>query len=260
MTKKRRSRKEAVPPATDVRPDLREALEKYFPDGIIEWPSEEEHEEGQVADLYDRLCGSLAGLPGVGLFHEQPADSRVAAWHADNDDDGDAAAFPGSDMSYSYRRYFLGLADAQCEMPVEYQEEDEDGELAEVEGTDTLGCVVALCEFAPLAIVRFDSIWSAESGSSTLPDIGDHIFDERGVPVDLEAHFAELFGDDAMVVARRLREAIIALLQSRGVTIIPDDEARKTVPWLTVGEEVLVPSGGQGAPLAVQDAFFFMLP
>jgi hypothetical protein len=256
MAQRKKLSKKTAHQSSDIRPDLQEIIENVFPDGIVEWQLEAE--EGELEERYDRIGTKLATLRGAGLFSDHPADSRTFA--CDDDDDSEAYDFPSDDVSYSYRRYFLGVADPRCQRVVEDQDEDEEGDLVEVERTDTLGCIVALCEFAPLAIVRFASIWHSDNGDSNIPDIGDRVFDLNGVPLDMEAHFSELFGNEALKLVCRLRQTIVDILTTHRVTVIPDEEAKKAVPWLKTGEDVIFTGAAWGWPITVQDAFFFMLP
>lgn len=52
-----------------------------------------------------------------------------------------------------------------------------------------------------------------------------------------------------------LRSKISAILEKRGITVLPAEEWRKPVPWLRGGEETLAGLGGK--PIRVLDAFFF---
>jgi hypothetical protein len=259
MAKRRKRAKKTQPRTADIRPDLLKFIETAFPDGIVEWPLE--WEDDDLEELYETVAAKLRTLPQVGFFHERRPASSMSAWDEDDDDeDPFADSRSTGDMSYSYRCYFLGLADPKARITEQDEEEDEDGNLVEVERTDALGCVVGLCEFAPLAVVRVQSMSYGDEWGCTILEISDHNFELDGGPAAAEAHLSNAFGSDAIALARQLREKIIGVLEPLGVTVIPDDEARKTVPWLEAGDEAILESDSMGRPITVLDAFFFMMP
>jgi hypothetical protein len=255
MAKSKRTKK-TKHQATDIRPDLQRVIETVFPDDIVELPYE--REEGELDELYETVRPKLLTLLGTGLFYELPADDKAPTW--DDDDDASWDSYPIGDVSYSYRRYFLGLADPKYQITEPDEEMDENEHVVEVERTETLGCIVALCEFAPVAIVKLDSMGDSGEWGHTVPDICDHVFEPNGEPADPEAFFSEWFGTEAVAQAREMREAIVGELESLRITVIPGNEAKKAVPWLKAGEEVICESVSMGKPITVRDAFFFMVP
>lgn len=100
-----------------------------------------------------------------------------------------------------------------------------------------------------------------KTGSHSLPDITDHIFAPDGDPVDVETYLQEeALGNDAFASLAQLPKRIADLLQSHRIIVIPDPEVRKTLPWLTPGEDAMLESATMGKPIIVRDAFFFILP
>jgi hypothetical protein len=75
--------------------------------------------------------------------------------------------------------------------------------------------------------------------------------------VDLETHFRETHGPEAVRALSALRDKIAQSLTEAGLLVIPEEEARKPVPWLQAGEDVWVGEAFTGQPITVKDAFFF---
>jgi hypothetical protein len=84
------------------------------------------------------------------------------------------------------------------------------------------------------------------------------IQDWDGDPIHPEKHFRELLGDQALAILQELHAKIGTILQKHRVEVLPEEEWRKSVPWLTGGEGAFVGTGGQ--PIRVLDAFFFEGP
>ena len=65
-----------------------------------------------------------------------------------------------------------------------------------------------------------------------------------------------MHGEGPFQVLEKLRERIAAILEKQGITVLPEAEWRKQVPWLRGGEDALVGKKVR-QPIRVLDAFFF---
>ena len=63
------------------------------------------------------------------------------------------------------------------------------------------------------------------------------------------------FEDEGLALLRKLRAEIVSVLINFEISVIPEEDLDKPVPWLRAGDEVFVGHGGE--PITVQQAFFF---
>jgi hypothetical protein len=254
--KKRRPESES----STIRPDLQQIIKTVFPDDLVEFPADCEGDE--LDELHDTVRQKLAALTGVRVV-ESAAPSDDSRWDTYDDDDDDGF-FPeshsGEEFTYSYRRYFVAFKDPEYRISGHIEEQDVDGQWVKVDTTERLGCLVALCLFAPVALVNLESMEESEDWADALPDVSRCMFEEDGTPVDMEAYLCEVFGSEAVERVRKLREAIIGDLESAGITVIPDQEANQAVPWLEAGEDLMQINFDMEDPITVKEAFFFLTP
>jgi hypothetical protein len=76
----------------------------------------------------------------------------------------------------------------------------------------------------------------------------------------MDEHFRELFDDEGVQALHKLRDKIIEILEAHHLTVLPEEELRKPVPWLRAGEEAFVDPKILGGGITVQDAFFHRGP
>ena len=119
---------------------------------------------------------------------------------------------------------------------------------------------MAVCLLAPVAAVTVGTLEMFDDGSHTCPDIEPYIFKDTGGPADMDDHVREMFDDAGVRAVHRLRGQIAEILQSHHVTVLPEEELRKPVPWLRPGEEAFVGQESLGRGITVQDAFFHRGP
>lgn len=242
---------------------LEELLRSTFPDGVVEWNVDPD-EGTYLAEVYPKLTSRLRKIPDVRILFEDPGASRLpgdewaskgaAAWDHEEDD------FPESDkLEKSYHHFFLGLRDESCRYVIEDTEENEDGEAVSVERIGTIGCLVAISELAPVAVIQFDSIEQSEEWGDLLPDVGEHVFSLDGKPIPMETYFLETHGHEGVKQLRRLRDRIARVLDSLEITIIPPEACNEPVAWLKADDEAFV-RAGPGEPITILDAFFFLMP
>jgi hypothetical protein len=238
-----------------ISKDILDLLHQTFPDGVVEMTVPPD--ESYLADLYPKLRAKLRKVRGADLVYEREPDPEPE-W-ADGDDPFEDLPLD-SGLSASYHLFFLGLAGKEFTYVTETEAEEEDGRLRKVDGQGRVGCALAVCALAPLAVVRFTTVEYFEDGSSTLPDIWDDVFSLDGQPVDPKTHIQETFGSGAVRALMRLRDRLAKVLDSLGITLLSEAEALQLVPWLKAGEDAFVGSGLSKEPITVQEAFFFQRP
>ena len=264
MAKKRA----AAPPKkkdADLRKDVQEALERLWPDGVVEMLIDSE--ESYFWKVYPKLTKALARIKGARLVHEREPDGEPVWW-----DGSDPEEDPPDDFGYShsYHLFFLSpegeafTYDTEIEEFVEPEfEEEELGEdgfedeltVETVPGRARAGWSVAVSLLAPFAVIALDEMATFEDGSTREPGIEPHDFTEEGDSTETEEHFRKSRGEQAFEVLLKLRGRIGAILEKHGITVLPEVEWRKPAPWLRGGEEAIV--GMMGEPVRVLDAFFF---
>lgn len=257
--------------APALRPDVRDALEKAFPEKRVEmWCASEDG--AWFSEIEEKLGGRLRAIEGVALFHEVEPEPESPVDGFDGEDEDEW--FPESGNSRSYHLYFLSPAGKPFEFVAEtedYPEVDEfeDKDFVEeeeffepelnpvmVEGRGRTGWSVAVSLLAPFAVITLSSLTEFENGAVHEPGIETGVESLEGGPVmDPLALFGETADAKAVAVLAKMRERIEAVLQRHGITVLPEQEWRKPVPWLAPGEETL--PGREKGEVTVLDAFFF---
>ncbi len=271
MPRKKNPRREA--PA--LRVDVREALEKAFPENLVEMWYDSEDGGAWFSEIEEELGDRLRRLKGVALFHEiEPEPESPAAGVEDEDE-----WLPEIGTSRSYHLYFLSPAGKPFEFTAEIEDypevdefEDEGGgfdgfgedeEFLEpelnsvtVEGRGRTGWSVAVSLVAPFAVITLSSLTEFENGAMHEPGIETVAESLEGGPAkDPLTLFGETADAKAVAVLTKLRNQIEAVLERQGITVLPEEEWRKPVPWLSPGEETL--SGRGKEAVTVLDALFF---
>jgi hypothetical protein len=250
-------------PGADLREDVREAIERAWPDGVLEMAFDSD--ESYFRDVYPKLGAAMQRIKGARLVHEREPDGGPF-WFDGSDPEED----PPDDhvRPRSYHLFFVcpeGEAFTyQCEIespaePVCEEDWDENevpmATLETVAGSGRTGWAVAVSLLAPFAVITLSDMESFEDGSTTEPSIESHGYTETGQPVDEETAFREFKGEQAFEILLKLRGRICDILSRYGIGVLPEEEWRKPVPWLRADEEVLV--GTMGEPIRVLDALFF---
>jgi hypothetical protein len=247
-------------PGAGLREDVREAVERACPDGVVEMAFDSD--ESYFWDVHPELRAAMQKLKGARLVHEREADGGPI-WFDSSDPEED----PPDDSvpSRSYHLFFVcpegeaftyeceieSLAEPECE---EDWNEDE-MPMETVAGRGRTGWSVAVSLLAPFAVVTLSDMDTFEDGTTLEPSIESHGVTETGQRIDEEAEFRESKGEQAFEILLKLRGRICDILSRHGISVLPEEEWRKPVPWLRAGEEVLV--GTMGEPIRVLDALFF---
>ncbi len=247
------------PKDTDIRKDIAEAIRKAFPDGVIEMPTD--FDGSYYWNIHPKLKPKISRIEGAALLYERdPKGGPVLDGKSDPDEDT-----PGwSEQSSSYYLFSVGLRGDKFKYDTESEEPDENDILQPVTGVGTIGCAVGVSLLAPFATIMLCCMENYESGGYSCPDIEPCIFTIEGEVVDLDVHFEEFMGKEALHALHVLRGSITSILESLGIAVLPEGELRKVVPWLRAGEKAFVGitfkfySGGKD--ITVKDAFFFRGP
>jgi len=245
-------------PGADLREDVREAIERAWPDGVVEMVFDSD--ESYFWDVYPKLGGAIRRLKGAWLVHErEPEGWPVWFDHSDPEED------PPDDQerSRSYHLFFVCPEGETFTYETEMESLAEPGEeeVGEnelrtelVAGNGRTGWSAAVSLLAPFAVITLSDMETFEDGSISEPSIEYRGFTETGQRIDPEAEFRKFKGERAFEILLKLRGRICAILDRYGIGVLPEEEWRKPVPWLRADEEVLV--GTMGEPVRVLDALF----
>jgi hypothetical protein len=246
-------------PGADLREDVREALERAWPGGLVETAFDSD--ESYFWDVYPKVA-AVQRIKGAQLVHErEPEGGPVWFDHSDPEED------PPDDRerSRSYHLFFVcpeGEAftyETEMESLAEPGGEEDAGEnelpMEAVARNGKNGWSVAVSLLAPFAVITLSGMETFEDGSSSGPSIESLGFTEMGQRIDPEAEFRKFKGEQAFEIILKLRGRICDILDRHGIGVLPEEEWRKPVPWLRADEEVLV--GTPGEPVRVLDALFF---
>ena len=269
-------KKRAKPPArrkfANLRPDVKKAIQQIWPENTIKGTYS--FEESHLTDKLSALAKDLMDIKGAQLKYQLAAKQNSIP-----DDAADIEDFSPvlTEHTRSYHLFFI------CPEGEIFTFESETGNFDETENLDEaalaekirknlwesqskskiqghgwFGWSVSLSFLAPFAAITLNEMALFDDGSTEEPGIEMCIQDLDGHPIHPEKHFRELLGDQALVILQELQAKIGTILQKHGIVVLPEEEWRKSVPWLTGGEGAFVETGGQ--PIRVLDAFFFEGP
>jgi hypothetical protein len=267
MSTKARKRNARIPKKQNasLRKDVREAIDRVWPDGIVEMSVDPD--ESYFCGAHPKLLRAFRRLPSAQLLHEREGEGGPIWW-----DGSDPEEDPPDEVerSRSYHVFFVspegeaftfeteaeGIVEPEF-MTEEFEEAGwgEDPPVSRIPGTGRTGWVVAVSLLAPFAVIELGDVATSEDGSTTEPEIESYAETEDGERINQEEHFRKFAGAQAYKILLKLRAKISAILEKCGITVLPAEEWRKPVPWLRGGEETLV--GIEGRPVRVLDAFFF---
>jgi len=246
-----------------LRPDVAAAIERAWPDGVIEMCFDSE--ESWFWDVHPKLAGAFHRLHGASLLYQHEAE-ETRSWTDEDDDDDDP---PCPEPSRSYHLFFVAPQDdaftfettTETEAEPEFdeyghQEFDSDAEMITVPGRGHTGWSVAVSLIAPFAAISLSDYAVFEDGSNWQPAIRRYVEDNDGNPVNPEDAFREAHGQQLFQKLDKLRTRIVSILEKHGVTVLPEAELHKAVPWLKGDGEALV-GDAVNQPISVFDAFFF---
>src|SRR5438132_6888475 len=85
-TRGRKSRRgHSIQPRAGVRGDVQEAIDRIWPDGIVEMSLDPD--ESYFSDLHSKLSRSLSRIRNTSLVYEREADGRPVWWEESDPED-----------------------------------------------------------------------------------------------------------------------------------------------------------------------------
>ena len=249
---------------TSVRKDVQEAIDRIWPDGIVEMLLDPD--ESYFVEVHSKLSRALRRIGNASLVYEREADGGPV-WSEESDPEDDPP--DETERSHSYHTFFVSPDGERFTFETESEvtepefatadfadaEWEEEPDVNRISGTGRTGWVVAVSRLAPFAVIELGDIVTYEDGSTTGAEIESYAQTPDGEPIDSEKHFREAYGASAYKTISSLRVKIAGILDGFGIVALPPQEWRKPVPWLRGSEETLIGLDGRG--IRVLDAFFF---
>ncbi len=239
-------------PKTDLPKQIVDAIRQAWPDGLIEMTAG--MDEAPFWGVYPKLKANLSRIQGSAVLYEREPQGGPQ-WGEDSDPEEDLPEW--SEEPRSYYLLFISPLDDRFRFETETLEPDENDVDQRFQGEGRIGCVVGISLVAPFAVVRLDEMEVFENGSRSDPDVDPHIFSLDGRTLDMEEHFREMVEGEGLVVLRKLRDEVVRILNDCEISVIPEKDLEKPVPWLRADDKVL--AGSAGEPITVRQAFFFHL-
>ena len=250
---------------TSLRRDVQEAVDRIWPDGIVEMPLDPD--ESYFIELHPKLSRALSRIRNTDLVYEREADGGPVWW-----EESDREEDPPDEIerSRSYHTFFVSPdgdfftfeTEAEGITEPEFMTDDfaeagwgEEPPVSRISGSGRTGCVVAVSLLAPFAVIELGDMVTFEDGNTMEPEIESYGQTEDGELIDPEQNFREVYSASAYKTILSLRAKIAGILEGFGITVLPAEEWRKPVPWLRASEETLI--GLDGRAIRVLDTFFF---
>ena len=244
---------------SDLREDVREAIECAWPDGVVEMAFDSDG--SWFWDVYPKLASAIQRIRGAQLVHErEPEGGPVWSDGSDAEEDPPDDREPPRSWhlffvcpegeAFNYKIEIEGIAEP------DWDGDEDEGELPmeTVAGSGRTGWAVAVSLIAPFAVITLSDMETYEDGASSEPTLESYAFTETG-RIDPEAEFLKFKGEQAFQILLKLRGRIWDILDKHGIGVLPETEWHKPVPWLQADEDVFVGTGGE--PVRVLDALFF---
>jgi hypothetical protein len=248
-----------------LRKDVREALDRLWPEGLVEMPFDSD--ESYFCSVHLKLQRAFHRIPHAQLLQErEPAGGPI--WWDGSDPDEDP---PDEQLrSRSYHLFFVSpegepfTFDAEAEgitepefMTEEFEEAGwgEGPPVGRIPGSGSTGWVVAVSLLEPWAVIGLGDVITYDDGSTTDAEIEGYCETADGKRIDPEGLFRATHDAEAYQGLVKLRAQISNILEKYGIAVLPAEEWRKAVPWLRGGEDTI--PGIEGRAIRVLDAFFF---
>ena len=184
-----------------MRASVAEAVEKAFPDRMVEIP---DIDESYIWKMRPKLRKELRSLKKTRLLCERTCDGENLEddlslfgdddWYGEDiEEDFDDEPFDGEDYFSSYFLFFLGMVGPQFEREFDVvgPSEDPDGGAMEYTSSGIIGWSVAVSVIVRYAMLVPNDFSQDEYGTS-IPDIDHCVFDEDGREVPLEESYREI--------------------------------------------------------------------
>lgn len=253
---------------TSLRRDVQEAIERIWPDGIVEISFDPD--ESYFFEIHSKLSRALRCIRNTDVVYEREADGGPVWWEESDPDEDPPDEI---ERSRSYHTFFISPdgegftfeTETDGVTEPEFMTDDfaeagwgEEPPASRISGSGRTGWVVAVSLLAPFAVIELSDMVTFEvtfeDGSTTEPEIESCSQTADGELVDPEKDFREVYGARAHKTIVSLRAKIAEILERFGIAVLAAAEWRKPAPWLRGTEETLV--GLNGKAIRVLDAFF----
>lgn len=268
MSTKARKRNAPKTPNSSLRKDVQEALNRLWPEGLVEMPFDSD--ESYFCVVHPKLQRAFHRIPHAQLLQEREPMGGPIWW-----DGSDPEEDPPDEQlrSRSYHLFFVSpegepftfYAEAESITEAEFMTEEfeeagwgEGPPVGRIPGSGRTGWVVAVSLLAPLAVIELGEVITYDDGSKTDAEIESYGETEDGKRIDPEELFRTTHGAEAYQGLVKLRAQISGILEKGGISVLPAEEWRKAAPWLRGGQGML--PGIAGRAIRVLDAFFFEEP
>jgi len=240
-----------------LRADVREAIERLWPEGVLELNCDPD--ESYFHTVHPRLARAFQRIPNTQPPREHEANPEPVWYDSDRWED------PPDDIppSRSYHRFFISPRGEDFEFEIEPEDEpefsgDDAGEddffLEPASGSRRIGWLVAISLLAPFAVIELADVSAYDDGGWSEPEIESCCQTLEGETTSLESIFREHHGAEAYQTLVGLRRKLSAILEKWGIAVLPAEEWRKPVPSLQAGEACMTVVKNK---VRVLDAFFF---
>jgi len=217
--------------------DLAAVIGECWPDGIV---SEFDLTESYFHDIRAALERDLQRISGASLRWQTDPQEENADWQ-------------------SYHVFFLTPQGDEFEFEADTETTEEPDDASQpstttsTHGRGWYGCAVAVSLAASVTAISFDQFVEYEDGSESQPDLPGPAFDEEtGAPIDMQAQYRDLLGEDAFARLDTLGGQIAAILEKHDLSLLDQSVLDLPVPELGFDDQVFLQP-----PLSVRDAFFF---
>jgi hypothetical protein len=245
---------------TSVRRDVQEAIDRIWPDGIVDISFDPD--ESYFFEIDSKLSRALRRIRNAQLVYERDADGGPVWW-----EESDPEEDPPDEVerSRSYHTFFISPdgegftfeteTDSVTEpdfMTDDFAEAEwgEEPPVSRISGSGRTGWVVAVSLVAPFAVIELGDMVTFEDGSTTEPEIESCSQTADGELVDPEKDFRGVYGARAYKTIVSLRAKIAHILEKFGIAVLSAEEWRKPAPWLRGSEETLIGLKWDGDPRA----------
>lgn len=235
---------------TEIPGDIKKAIEEAFPDNIVR--KTVDFQASYFRNTYPILKTELSQIEDTVLSYEQDADKIFLRMNKNGVEEVEDSYA----LSSSYHVFFLGLIDEQFHYSCEGEIPVEDNRMQSFIGTGMIGCLLSVSLIAPYALVKLREIEQYDDGNHTCPDINHAVLSLDGKPIEMEDHYRETFGEEAVSALHETGKSITTIVHSLGITVLPEEMQKTRVPWLQAGN-AMKRMEQTGKEMTVQDAFFF---
>ncbi len=211
---------------TSLRRDVQEAIDRIWPDGIVEMPLD--LDESYFFELHPKLSRDLHHIRNTRLVYEREADGGPVWW-----EESDPEEDPPDEIerSRSYHTFFVSPdgkgftfeTEAEGITEPEFMTDDfaeirgEDPPVTRISGSGRNGWVVAVSLLAPFAVIELGETVAFEDGNTTEAEIESYGQAADGELIDPEKSFQKVSGARVYKTIMSLRTKIADILGGFGM-------------------------------------------